>query len=97
MTGAEERIRAALLHAGAALRDYQDRGDVFRVTYEVDGGAAAMFSPVVDRNAPFAVQAAGICLSGEDRRFLTCKSLVGVLARGKRATSARSRRLVLRI
>ena len=71
---AEERIRAALLHAGAALRDYQDRGDVFRVTYEVDGRRHVS---VVDRN-DLSVQAAGICLSGEDRRF-DLQSLVGVL------------------
>jgi hypothetical protein len=70
----EERIRAALIHAGAALRDYQDRGDVYRVTYEVDGRRHVS---VVDRN-DLSVQAAGICLSGEDHRF-DLQSLVGVL------------------
>jgi hypothetical protein len=70
----EERIRAALIHAGAAFRDYQDRGDVYRVTYEVDG---RRHISVVDRK-DLSVQAAGICLSGEDRRF-DLQSLVGVL------------------
>jgi hypothetical protein len=70
----EERIRAALLHAGAALRDYQDRGDFYRVTYEVDGRRHVS---VVDQS-DFRVQAAGICLSGEDSRF-DLQSLVGVL------------------
>jgi hypothetical protein len=70
----EERIRAALLHAGAAFRDYQDRGDVYRVTYEVDG---RRHISVVDRN-DFSVQAAGICLSGEDHLF-DLQSLVGVV------------------
>ena len=70
----EERIRAALSHAGATFRDYQDRGDVYRVTYEVDGRRHVS---IVDRN-DLSVQAAGICLSGEDRLF-DLQSLVGVL------------------
>jgi hypothetical protein len=70
----EETIRAALIHAGAALRDYQDRGDVYRVTYLVDGRRHVS---IVDRN-DLTVQAAGICLNGEDRRF-DLQSLVGVL------------------
>jgi hypothetical protein len=70
----EERIRAALIHAGATFRDYQDRGDVYRVTYEIDGRRHVS---VVDRN-DLSVQAAGICLSGDDRRF-DLQSLVGVL------------------
>jgi hypothetical protein len=70
----EERIRGALGHAGAAFRGYQEQGDVYRVTYEVDG---LSHISVVDRR-DLAVQAAGICLSGEDRRF-DLQSLVGVL------------------
>jgi hypothetical protein len=70
----EERIRAALLHAGAAFRDYQDQGDVYRVTYLVDDRRHVS---IVDRNN-LSVQAAGICLSGEDSRF-DLQSLVGVL------------------
>jgi hypothetical protein len=70
----EERLRAALSHAGAAFRDYQEQGDVYRVSYEVDGRRHAS---VVARG-DLSVQVAGICLSGEDRHF-DLQSLVGVL------------------
>ena len=79
---AEERIRAALIHAGAAFHDYQDRGDVYRVTYEVDG---RRHISVVDRN-DLSVQAAGICLSGEDHRS-TCKAWWACSARQARPAS----------
>ena len=73
----EEKIRAALVHAGARYRDYQERGDVYRVTYEVDG---CRHTTIVDRQ-DLSVRAAGICLSGEDDRF-DLQSLVGVLREG---------------
>jgi hypothetical protein len=73
----EERIRAALEHGGGRFHDYQDRGDVYRVTYEVDGRRHVS---IVDRN-DLTVGAAGVCLSGEDRRF-DLQSLVSVLREG---------------
>jgi hypothetical protein len=70
----EEKLRSALVHAGAAFREYQESGDVYRVTFDVDGRRHVS---VVDRN-DLSVRAAGICLSGEDHQF-DLKSLVGVL------------------
>ena len=70
----EERLRAAVSHAGAEFRDYQEQGDVYRVAYDVDGRRHV--SVVGHRD--LSVQVAGICLNGEDQRF-DLQSLVGVL------------------
>jgi len=70
----EDRLGQALAHAGAQLKEYLERGDTYRVTYEVDGQRHVS---VVDQN-DLSVQVAGICLSGEDRHF-DLQSLVGVL------------------
>jgi hypothetical protein len=70
----EARLRQALDRAGAGFLSYQDRADVYTVTYEVDGRQHVAAVAQGD----LTVQAAGICLSGQDANF-DLQSLVGVL------------------
>ena len=72
------RLRESLSHAGANLVDYLERGDGCRVTFTVNG---QQFTSSVNKD-DLSVQVAGICLSGEDRKF-DLGSLVGVLREGQ--------------
>jgi hypothetical protein len=80
----EHRLREALAHARAELRDYTERAGVFRVTYVVDGRT---YTSAVEKS-DLSVRSAGICLSGEDQKF-DLASLVGVLREGRQGGSLR--------
>ncbi len=71
---AGQTLRDALRHAGAELVDYLERQDSYRVTFTI--GGRRHVSAV--RKEDLAVQVAGICLSGQDRKF-DLTSLVGVI------------------
>jgi hypothetical protein len=74
-----QRLRESLSHAGARLIGYVERADGFQVTYRAGG---QQFTTAVDKE-DLTIQVAGICLSGEDRKF-DLASLVGVLREGER-------------
>ena len=70
----EQRLSGALAHAGAELKEFVERKDVYTVTYEVDGQRHVSAISKKD----LSVQVAGICLSGQDENF-DLQSLVGVI------------------
>jgi hypothetical protein len=73
----ELRLADALAHAGAELAAYLERDDAYTVTFKVDDRSYR--STIAKDN--LTVLTAGICLSGQDRRF-DLQSLVGVIREG---------------
>jgi hypothetical protein len=80
----EDRLRAALGHAGADLAGYIERADGYRVEYTVDGERHVS---VVNKD-DLAIQLAGVCLAGADGHF-DLASLVGVLRQAHAAAALR--------
>ena len=76
----ESRLRHALQHSGANLQGFVEHADGYRVTWDA-GGRRHVSS--IDRD-DLTVQVAGICLSGEDRKF-DRGSLVGVVQEAERS------------
>lgn len=74
----EVHLVDALAHAGATLSSYIEREDAYTVTFNVDGQT---HRSTVHRD-DLTVLVAGICLSGEDRKF-DLQSLVGVIREGR--------------
>lgn len=70
----EKRLREALLFGGGELIGHHDRGDYWWVEWTTRTGERHTSSIAKD----FTVISAGICLSGEDRKF-DLQSLVGVV------------------
>ena len=68
------RLKAALSHAGAGLHDFAELSQAYRVSFVLDGRRHTS----VVRKHDLSVVTAGICLSGQDRKF-DLSSLVGVL------------------
>ena len=67
------QLRAALAIGGATLVGYEWAGDLLRVTWERGGQrSVALLAP------DLAIVSAGVCLSGQDRRF-DLASVVGVV------------------
>lgn len=71
----EQKLRTALGMAGGQLHDFQDREDYWLVEWMTSTGER--HSSAIAKN-DLTVLSAGICLSGEDRKF-DLQSLVGVV------------------
>ncbi|MGG6263087.1 hypothetical protein ACQ4M3_07390 [Leptolyngbya sp. AN03gr2] len=73
--GDEQRLRSALTHAGGELRQFEDRGQFWRVEWTTSDGERHI-SAISKED--LTVMNSGICLSGRDRQF-DLTSLVGVI------------------
>jgi hypothetical protein len=74
----EVHLADVLAHAGATLSSYIEREDAYTITFNVDGQTHRSTVHKDD----LTVLVAGICLSGEDRKF-DLQSLVGVIREGR--------------
>jgi hypothetical protein len=73
----ELRLADALAHVGAEFASYIERDDAYTVAFTVDNRT---YRSTVAKN-DLTILSAGICLSGQDRRF-DLQSLVGVIREG---------------
>lgn len=76
----KESLKEDVEHAGGKFIDFIEKNDHFSVTYTVDGDS---YTSNVSKNEAHSVITAGICLSGEDRKY-DLKSLITVMREGQR-------------
>lgn len=73
-----DKIKRAVSHGGGDFKSYIERADSYTVVFSLHGEE---FRSTI-RKHDFEVISAGICLSGQDRKF-DLQSLVGVMREGK--------------
>ena len=75
----KESIKQDVEHAGGEFVKFTEKNDHFSVTYVVDGHS---YTSNVSKTQEHSVITAGICLSGEDKKF-DLKSLITVMREGQ--------------
>lgn len=77
----KQSLKNDVEHAGGEFVKFIEKSDHFSVTYIVDG---QQYTSYVSKNESHSIITAGICLSGEDRKF-DLKSLITVMREGQHA------------
>lgn len=75
----KDTIKQDIEHAGGELIKFLEKSDHYRVTYKVDGHE---YTSNISKTQDHKVITAGICLSGEDRKY-DLKSLITVMREGQ--------------
>lgn len=75
----KESLKEDVMHAGGSFVSFLEKSDHYSVTYIVDGH---QYTSNVAKDEKHSVLTAGICLSGEDKKF-DLKSLITVMREGQ--------------
>jgi len=73
-----DKIKKAVRHAGGFFKSYVEHHDSYTVIFSIEGEE---YRAAIEKN-DFEVLSAGICLSGEDRKF-DLQSLISVVKEGQ--------------